>query len=169
MNRNWLNGLKNLCSTECSYNSTGKTVSVFLEPEAIQNAAKKLYAHEFFLEDITVVDSSDGLVAIYHFDHFSEPGRAVIHVVVPHEKCIIPSISGIFKGAEWHEREASDFFGVTFAGNPDSAPLLLPEEMNFHPLLKAKDAGIPIKDFMDPGDIIAQDPGFVYFVEQQNK
>lgn len=163
MNRKWLDGLKNLCRSECSYNSTGKTVSIFLEPGKIQDAAKRLYVYEFFLEDIMAVDTSDGLVAIYHFDHFSEPGRVVLHVIVPHETCKIPSISSIFKGAEWHEREASDFFGILFSGHPDPTPLLLPEEMNFHPLLKPKDATIPMKDLIDLGDIVAQEPGFTYF------
>jgi NADH-quinone oxidoreductase subunit C len=156
MNRKWLDGLKILCIAECSYDSTGKTLSIFLEPEAIQEAAKRLYAHKFFLEEIAAVDTSDGLVGIYHFDHFSEPGRVALHVVVPHETPIIPSISGIFKGADWHERETSDFFGIQFSGHPDPTPLLLPEEMDFHPLLKKEDARIPMRDFMDPGDIVEQ-------------
>ena len=167
MNRKWLEGLKNLCRAECSYDGTGKTVSIFLEPEAIQDAAKRLYTHEFFLEDITAVDGSDGLLVLYHFDHFIEPGRVALHIIVPHGKGVIPSISNIYKGAEWHERETSDFFGIVFSGNPDPSPLLLPEEMDSHPLLKAEESKIPLRDFMVPGDIVEQDPAFTYFVEQK--
>lgn len=154
MNRKWLDGLRNLSQAENSYESTGKTITIFLEPEKILDAAKRLYRQEYFLEDITVVDTRDGLVAIYHFDHFSEQGRVALHIVVPHETCTIPSISSIFKGADWHERESSDFFGIKFSGHPDPAPLLLADEMDFHPLLKTDNARIPMRDFMDPGDIV---------------
>jgi len=153
VNREWLEGLKSLCRTECSYEETGKTVSLFLAPETLRDAVKRLYAHDFFLEDIAGLDSSDGLTAVYHFDHFIEPGRVALYVVVPREAGIVPSISDIFKGAEWHERETSDFFGIQFSGHPDPTPLLLPEEMDFHPLLKKEDAGIPMRDFIDPGHV----------------
>jgi NADH-quinone oxidoreductase subunit C len=42
----------------------------------------------------------------------------------------------IYPGAEWHEREAQDFFGFIFIGHPDPTPLLLPEDADFHPLRK---------------------------------
>ncbi len=167
MNREWLEGLKTLCRAECSYERTGKTVSVFLKPEFLRDAAKRLSENEFFLEDIAVVDSSDGLVALYHFDHFIEPGRVALHVVFPREAGLVPSISDIYKGAAWHEREASDFFGITFSGNPDPSPLLLPEEMHSHPLLKAEEGRISINDLFVPGDILERDPDFAFFVAQE--
>jgi NADH-quinone oxidoreductase subunit C len=48
----------------------------------------------------------------------------------------MPSISDIFQGADWHERECCDFFGVTFDGHPNLIPLLLPDNFGFHPLIK---------------------------------
>ena len=49
----------------------------------------------------------------------------------------VPSISNIYHGADWHERETRDFYGVVFSGHPNLKPLLLDEEdADFHPLLK---------------------------------
>jgi NADH-quinone oxidoreductase subunit C len=42
----------------------------------------------------------------------------------------------VFPGANWHERETHDFFGIVFLGHPDLSPLLLPEDADFHPLRK---------------------------------
>ncbi|MGB5431515.1 MAG: NADH-quinone oxidoreductase subunit C, partial [Acidimicrobiia bacterium] len=43
----------------------------------------------------------------------------------------------LFGGAEWHERETHDMFGIDFAGNPNLAPIYLPEGFIGHPLLKS--------------------------------
>jgi NADH-quinone oxidoreductase subunit C len=57
--------------------------------------------------------------------------------VVPKEDPVIDSITGLFGGAEWHERETHDMFGIDFAGNPNLAPIYLPEGFVGHPLLKS--------------------------------
>jgi NADH-quinone oxidoreductase subunit C len=46
------------------------------------------------------------------------------------------SICDIFRGAGWLEREVHDFFGISFSGNTDMRPLLLPEDADYHPLRK---------------------------------
>jgi len=48
----------------------------------------------------------------------------------------VPTISAVFPGANWHERETHDFFGIRFAGHPNLIPLLLPEDADYHPLRK---------------------------------
>jgi NADH-quinone oxidoreductase subunit C len=48
----------------------------------------------------------------------------------------VPTISGVFQGAAWHERETHDFFGIRFSGHPNLTPFLLPEDATFHPLRK---------------------------------
>ncbi len=42
----------------------------------------------------------------------------------------VPSVTGVWKGADWHEREGAELFGVTFAGHPDPRHLLLFEEFD---------------------------------------
>jgi NADH-quinone oxidoreductase subunit C len=53
-----------------------------------------------------------------------------------HERPEVPSISSIFSGAAWHERECFDFHGIIFINHPDLKPLLLPDDADFHPLRK---------------------------------
>jgi NADH-quinone oxidoreductase subunit C len=42
----------------------------------------------------------------------------------------------VYPGADWYEREVYDLFGIKFAGHPNLKRLLLPEDADFHPLLK---------------------------------
>lgn len=78
----------------------------------------------------------DELEAVYDFNHYQRLLRVAVHVRVPRDNPEIPTISGIYPGANWHERETHDFFGIRFLGHPDLSPLLLPEDADFHPLLK---------------------------------
>jgi NADH-quinone oxidoreductase subunit C len=48
----------------------------------------------------------------------------------------VPSISGVFPGATWFEREAYDFYGILFAGNPDFRRILTDYGFRGHPLRK---------------------------------
>jgi NADH-quinone oxidoreductase subunit C len=57
--------------------------------------------------------------------------------VLPKDDAVIDSITELFGGAEWHERETHDMFGIDFAGNPNLAPIYLPEGFIGHPLLKS--------------------------------
>src|SRR5690606_36122488 len=49
---------------------------------------------------------------------------------------VVPSVIEVYPGAAWHERETHEMFGISFAGHPDPAPLLLPPEFEGHPLRK---------------------------------
>ena len=118
------------------------------------------------MEDIAGMDSTEGVVAVYHFDRFSRPGRVALYVAVPHERPEIPSISPIFDGALWHEQECHDFFGIRFTGHPDLSPLLVPENLDGHPLVKEETQRSSISNLLTPGEIIDRDPDFGLFQKE---
>jgi NADH:ubiquinone oxidoreductase subunit C len=62
--------------------------------------------------------------------------KLLLRTTVPYEAAELPTATGVYAGAAWHERETYEMFGVAFAGHPHPAPLLLPEEFEGHPLRK---------------------------------
>ncbi|MFD9155459.1 NADH-quinone oxidoreductase subunit C [Streptomyces goshikiensis] len=62
--------------------------------------------------------------------------RLLLRTTVPHSAPSLPSAVAVYAGAEWHERETFEMFGVTFTDHPHLVPLLLPENFEGHPLRK---------------------------------
>jgi NADH-quinone oxidoreductase subunit C len=56
---------------------------------------------------------------------------------VPKDDAIVDSIVALFAGAEWHEREAAEMFGITFVGHPYPLKLYLPDSFQGFPLRKS--------------------------------
>ncbi|MEU8777737.1 NADH-quinone oxidoreductase subunit C [Streptomyces sp. NPDC048606] len=62
--------------------------------------------------------------------------RLLLRTTVPHGAPSLPSAVSVYAGAEWHERETFEMFGVTFTDHPNLVPLLLPANFEGHPLRK---------------------------------
>ncbi len=59
-----------------------------------------------------------------------------LKVRVEEDDAVVPSVTGVWAGANWPERETYDMFGITFSGHPDLRRLFMPEEFEYYPLRK---------------------------------
>ena len=82
------------------------------------------------------IPQEDALEVVYVFNRFSARHRVCLRVRTPRSNPQIPTIAEIFPIAHWQEREIHEFFGIVFIGHPYLIPLLLPEDAEYHPLLK---------------------------------
>jgi NADH-quinone oxidoreductase subunit C len=114
----------------------GCDIDIRIDRRRLQDCAKILLLHEFYLSFLSAVHVSPASELMYQFGHFETAFRILVRVSAG-EDASVPSIAGIYPGADWHEREAHDFFGITFTGHPNLKPLILSrEERTFKPLLK---------------------------------
>lgn len=121
------------------YKIHGSHLDAQVSTDQLLAAVTLLDQNGFFIESITGVDwiKESQLEVIYDFSRYDfDACRVVIRTRVPRDKPVVPTITTIYAGANWHERETHDFFGIKFEGHPHLVPLLLPEDADFHPLLK---------------------------------
>jgi NADH-quinone oxidoreductase subunit C len=139
----------------------GLTVSAFLPACNLVKCAQALKALDYSLLDISTLETQEGLVVTYHLDNLHTPGRVAIRVLVKAKNPHIPSIYSVFQGAEWHERESFDFFGLIFDQNPNLIPLLLPDDLDGPPPLKKSPADLaPLNALGLWGQAEILDPAF---------
>jgi NADH-quinone oxidoreductase subunit C len=103
----------------------------------------------------------DFFIDLYAADHFrdapryevginvvntTENRRLIISTRLPYDAPTIPTVTGVFAGANFYEREAYDLFGIEFVGHPDLTRILLPDDWDGHPLRKDYAVGaIPVQ------------------------
>lgn len=124
---------------ERDYAVHGYHLDAQVAPEQLLEAVGIVDEAEFFIESITGVDwiKEKQLEVVYDFSRYDfDLCRVVIRTRIDRNKPVVPTITGIYAGANWHERETHEFFGIKFEGHPHLVPLLLPEDADFHPLLK---------------------------------
>lgn len=91
-----------------------------------------------FLQDLTAVDwpARSVIDLVYHLYSFTHRHGIVLKVEADRAAPVVPSLEGIWKAANFLEREVYDLFGVTFTGHPDLRRILLPDDWVGHPLRK---------------------------------
>jgi NADH-quinone oxidoreductase subunit C len=73
---------------------------------------------------------------VYHLHSWKNAIRLRIKSFLPATNPSIKSITALFDGANWLERETYDFFGIQFEGHPNLTRILNMDEMDYHPMLK---------------------------------
>ncbi len=133
---------------------TGVHVDVAVPAASLRRAAQTLRDAEFLIESLTAVDAVPMRV-VSHYARIDAFCRVALRVTIDRESPSLPSIHDIYPGANWHEREAHDFFGIVFESHPDLSPLILPEDAgDLRPLRKGegkvKELGSVVTRFAPP-------------------
>ena len=94
-------------------------------------------SHKFnHLSLITTVDWDDRFELVYHLFSYPYNCAAEIKVDIPRDDPKVDSVTPLWGGANWHEREAYDMMGIVFLNHPDLRRILLPQEYEYFPLRK---------------------------------
>ena len=72
----------------------------------------------------------------YHLFSTTRHHRLRLKVLVNEEDAHVPTVTGVWRTANWHERETFDLFGIRFDGHPDLRRILLPDDWEGHALRK---------------------------------
>lgn len=76
------------------------------------------------------------LGVVYHLHSFTNNFRLRIEVFFAANDAVMPTLTTLWKTANWMERETFEFFGIKFEGHPDLRVILNVEDMDYHPMLK---------------------------------
>ncbi|MGO1560322.1 NADH-ubiquinone oxidoreductase chain C [Actinomycetales bacterium JB111] len=86
------------------------------------------------------------LHASYHLLSVTHNRQLMLEVTCPDSHPHIPSVTTIYPGNDWHERETFDLFGIVFDGHPTLARILMPDDWVGHPQRKDYPlGGIPVE------------------------
>jgi NADH:ubiquinone oxidoreductase subunit C len=108
--------------------------------ERLLDAATTLKQEGFdYLSFVTEVDWQDRFELIYHlfaYDYRSQPLGAILRCELPHDVAMpeVASVTPVWPGAEFMEREAFEMMGIRFLGHPDLRRILLPDDFVGFPM-----------------------------------
>ncbi|KKL21070.1 hypothetical protein LCGC14_2449140 [marine sediment metagenome] len=119
-------------------------VSLYVERDRIVDICRYLHDEPSmafkYLRDVTAVDwlekKSPRFEVVYHLYSMKYKEMIRLKCRVEENDCSIDSLTSIWKGANWPERECFDLFGITFKGHPDHRRILMPDDWDGHPLRK---------------------------------
>jgi NADH-quinone oxidoreductase subunit C len=116
------------------------------EPDLRFNLLNCISGVDYFEPDpkkAAKVDWQPHVEVVYHLWSLPHKTSLVLKVILPRwkgdrsgELPEVPTVSGVWRTADWHEREVYDLSGVSFVGHPDPRRILCPEDWVGHPLRK---------------------------------
>jgi NADH-quinone oxidoreductase subunit C len=128
-------------------------LTLYVERERLIDVATALRNDENLrfelLSSVSGVDylgSSRRLHAVYQFRSMTYRRKLRVEVAVSLEDPHIPSVTPLYPGADWQERETYDMFGIVFDGHPALTRILMPDDWPGHPQRKDYPlGGIPVQ------------------------
>ena len=91
------------------------------------------------LSTVTAVDrypAEPRFEVVYHLHSIERNERIRLKARLSGAEPVIESVTSVWRGANWYEREAFDLFGIRFTGHPDLRRILMPDDWEGHPLRK---------------------------------
>ena len=117
--------------------------ALIVQSESIHEVCELLHSNEkTYFDQLSCLTGLDNgaeagtIEVIYNLYSISHDFHLMLKVELSRKKPSIDSVSGIWKTANWHEREAYDLFGIHFNNHPDLRRILLPDDWEGHPLRK---------------------------------
>ena len=89
-----------------------------------------------YFDWLSAVDEGDSFSIFCHLYAPTDHGHVLVRTQISGESPALATVTGVFRGAAWHERETHEMFGIDFPGHPYLEPLLLSDEFVGHPLRK---------------------------------
>lgn len=122
--------------------ATPTDVAIVVDRECLLEVMQRANTHPAlnmkFLRSISGVDlMTEGIEVVYQLKSLTTKHAVTIKTLLPPHDPVVDSVTSIWAGANWHERELMEMFGVRCTGHPDPRNLLLDEDLTIHPLLKA--------------------------------
>src|ERR1041385_5997569 len=106
--------------------------AVFVERDALLEVCRFLHDDKTLsfdmLSDLSGVDYQDQeprFEAVYHLYSYRNACWLRLKVRISEDDCVCQSVTGVWRGADWHEREAFDMYGIRFTGHPDLRRILM--------------------------------------------
>jgi NADH-quinone oxidoreductase subunit C len=126
-----------------AYEGAGGDAAAFVQRERIADVAKVLKEDPAFRFEIapyiTAVDylgQEPRFEVVYQLQSLSKNARIRLRVKVPEADPVVPTVTGVWRGADWFERYCLDMYGIQFPGHPDPRRLFMYDGFVGHPLRK---------------------------------
>jgi NADH-quinone oxidoreductase subunit C len=91
------------------------------------------------LSTVTAVDRfpvEPRFEVVYHLHSIEHNQRIRLKCRLASDTPVIESVTGVWRGADWYEREVFDLFGISFSNHPDLRRIMMPDDWEGHPLRK---------------------------------
>ncbi|KYQ02378.1 NADH-ubiquinone oxidoreductase chain C [Bacillus cereus] len=126
---------------DCYINKLSKDVpTLVVEPSKYYEVMELLRSHEElafdYMSELHATDFVTHMEVYVHLFSYGKKQSVAVKVKLDREAPQVESVTPLWKGADWPEREAYDLLGIVFKGHPNLSRILMPDDWIGHPLRK---------------------------------